>query len=675
MAVKRSHALHHGEKIVQQRRHTPEELARAIPDYIHSELPQQHAEFYPGLSYLPLGTLDDQGRPWVSVLVTKSEDDPSVGIEVSESNGLDLTVEISPDDPFYRALKQASTDASNPKPLFAGVGVDFTNRRRNKLAGNIDSINFGDGGKLSLHLQSNEHLGKCPTYITGRTLVPHAREPELVFDQQHAFSGTLPNVSKELINRVSTVFLATKHVPGEHDDKTDRPSMGLNHRGGPPGFVRVYEEGVKSTDGSGQGEQDTYLVLPDFSGNRFYQSLGNIESSEEVGLVFPDFVTGDVLYVTGDAKNLYEGEAETIMPRMSLITQVRITGAIHIKNAIALRLTSEEELSPYNPPIRYLRRELEAVGHTGDLSINERESSVAQIVSTDTLNASVKTFRLKLSNPIDPPLPGGFGVFDFSAILDTGYNHMNEDNPQAVNEDYIRTWTISSSPEYDAERNQFKSTDEIEITVKRQAGGLVSSFLHTEQSTQDDSESLSNSPFLKGMGGEFTCFKRKDNGLPPLVPEKMLWVAGGVGVTPFMSMWDGIKNVNQALAASKETVPADIVLVFAGRGEDIMLLKHFLRDTDTISPSMSLKIIAYQSQSGAHAEDIEIVNSLKEAFPSADLTISQNRFTPADFQRLEDYADREAFICGPEGLMRNVQEWLETHLNEDKRIHHESYAF
>ena len=61
--------------------------------------------------------------------------------------------------------------------------------------------------------------------------------------------------------------------------------MGVNHRGGAPGFVRVYEE----NDGDAV---TTYLVLPDHSGNRFYQSLGNIETDPQVGLVFHGFHHG-----------------------------------------------------------------------------------------------------------------------------------------------------------------------------------------------------------------------------------------------------------------------------------------------------------------------------------------------------------------------------------------------
>lgn len=98
----------------------------------------------------------------------------------------------------------------------------------------------------------------------------------------------------------------------------------------------------------------TYLVLPDYFGNRFYQSLGNIETDPQVGLLFPDFTTGDVLYITGNAENLHDEEAEAIMPHVGLLTRIQVIGAAFVKEGLNLRMVSEEQYSPYNPPVQYL---------------------------------------------------------------------------------------------------------------------------------------------------------------------------------------------------------------------------------------------------------------------------------------------------------------------------------
>jgi len=198
------HALHEGELRLQKLRHTPSELADVIPNYIHGDMPLQHAEFFAGLSYLPLGTLDDQGRPWASLLVTQSNDDPSVGIIVAGHSQTDIFAEANPHDPFVRALGEKQSPAPVSERLFAGVGMDFTNRRRNKLAGMIKLKSNEPAGKVSLQLLTDQHLGNCPKYITVRSLEHMVRNAELVLDSRENMTTPLPAEAKRCIDRAST---------------------------------------------------------------------------------------------------------------------------------------------------------------------------------------------------------------------------------------------------------------------------------------------------------------------------------------------------------------------------------------------------------------------------------------------------------------------------------------
>jgi len=672
MKSDRAHILHLGERKVQERRHTPEQLVHSIPHYIHTDMPQQHADFYSGLSYLPMCTMDRMGRPWASILVTRSERDTSIGARFLDPGKLTIESQMSIDDPFYRALKSSKDDASDTPLLFAGVGVDFANRRRNKIAGKIASIELGENGKVVLQLDSDEHLGNCPKYITVRDLVPKHRAPKLAFDHINSFKESLSEEAKSLIDRVSSVFFATKHVPSSDDDIRDQADMGLNHRGGAPGFVRVYEEPGHCSD-DGNQDINTYLVLPDFSGNRFYQSLGNVESSQLVGLVFPDFSSGDMLYITGKAENLFDADAESLMPRVSLITRIQVTGAVLIQNALSLALKSDEKFSLYNPPIRYLKHELETLGHANNRKFLEGDQLNAKLVSVYQINENVSTFRFKLPKSIDVPLPGGFGVFDFSQLLDTGYIHMNDDNPQGVNENYIRTWTLSSAPEFDSQRKVFKLVDQIDITVKHKVGGLISNFLHVNslELTRETSAEIT----LKGTGGGFTCFNAAEEGALPVIQEKMLWLAGGVGITPFMSMWDGLLNMNNAYPENAGPVLTDIVLVFAGRGDDIALLRHFLRRLESVHNSIPLQIIAYQSESNKQDNSTGVIDALRHDFPNANLMVHHKRMEAIDLSNISNLLDREVFMCGPDSLTKSASEWLESQSKGSQTIHLESYFF
>ena len=76
------------------------------------------------------------------------------------------------------------------------------------------------------------------------------------------------------------------------DDAERGRAVDVSHRGGRPGFVRIGADGV--------------LTIPDFSGNRFFNTLGNLIANPKAGLLFVDFETGDELQLTGDAEVLLE---------------------------------------------------------------------------------------------------------------------------------------------------------------------------------------------------------------------------------------------------------------------------------------------------------------------------------------------------------------------------------
>ena len=654
------HALHEGELRLQKLTQTPSELAEVIPNYINSDMPVQHAEFFPGLSYLPLGTLDNQGRPWASLLVTKSHDDPSVGIVVSGHNQTDIVAETNPFDPFVRALGEEKSPASASERLFAGVGIDFTNRRRNKLAGMIKRKSNEPTGKVSLQLLTDQHLGNCPKYITVRSLEHEVRNAELVLDSRENMTTPLPAEAKRCIDRASTTYLATKHIVQDDDASGDQTDMGFNHRGGAPGFVRLFEE----TDGE---TVTTFLILPDHSGNRFYQSLGNIETDKHVGMIFPDFTTGDILYITGSAENLHDAEAEAIMPRVGLLTRIQVTGAVFVKAGLNLRLTSDEQYSPYNPPVKYLKSELAQMGHV--TAVQTSEPVKATLVSVQAHSQSISTFTFQLSSPIEQGLPGGFGVFDFSGLLDTGYRHMDEVNPQMVNEDYVRTWTLSSVPAFDAEKNMFHPTNQVAVTVKRKPGGIISNFLHEhagkliEQNLQVD---------FKGAGAGFSCFTPSPEEFAPSVPSKMLWIAGGVGITPFMAMWDGLVEVAKTNPAS---VSSDIVLLFSGRDDDVGILKHFLAQNSAIPENLKIQILVYQSVGADAAGANTAREQLRENASRIALGVEQRRVQVSDLKAINDLTSRDIFLCGPDSLIHWYNNALATLDIDQSKLHQESFSF
>jgi len=88
-------------------------------------------------------------------------------------------------------------------------------------------------------------------------------------------------------------------------------------------------------------------------------SLGNVEATPLASLTFVSFKTGDILYLTGNARNLYGAEAQAVMPLQDRLTEIFITGYTFVTNALPAHQDSAFDIqpSPYSPPVKLLAEE------------------------------------------------------------------------------------------------------------------------------------------------------------------------------------------------------------------------------------------------------------------------------------------------------------------------------
>ncbi len=75
--------------------------------------------------------------------------------------------------------------------------------------------------------------------------------------------------------------------------------MDTNYRGGPPGFIQIQNNVTERC----------VLVYPEYAGNNFFSTLGNLKTTPSLGLVVPDFSSGDALYLSGTASIVFGVEA------------------------------------------------------------------------------------------------------------------------------------------------------------------------------------------------------------------------------------------------------------------------------------------------------------------------------------------------------------------------------
>ncbi|WP_174873020.1 pyridoxamine 5'-phosphate oxidase family protein [Vogesella oryzae] len=261
---------HRGERLLQQRLGVAEQMAAVGQRVIRDYMPEQHRQFYAQLPFLLLGGVDAAGWPWAGIL----EGTPGF-VQSPDPRLLTIAAQPARDDPLRACL--------SPGAPVGVLGIELPTRRRNRMNGELQTVSAA-----GLTVAVTQSFGNCPKYIQQRdvSLVPlpaGAAAPA----EQH---GALDEAARQLISGADTLFVASS-FPG--DASQPAASVDVSHRGGKPGFVRV--EGNR-------------LTIPDFSGNRFFNTLGNLLLNPKAGLLFIDFASGDLLQLTGRTEIVWQDD-------------------------------------------------------------------------------------------------------------------------------------------------------------------------------------------------------------------------------------------------------------------------------------------------------------------------------------------------------------------------------
>jgi predicted pyridoxine 5'-phosphate oxidase superfamily flavin-nucleotide-binding protein len=225
----------------------------AIRDF----MPEQHRTFFSALPYIFVGTLDVDGWPVATLL----EGDPGF-VEPLDPVTLRIHALPSMDDPAAGTIHVGQE--------IGILGIDLATRRRNRANGVVSDV----GTAFTVAIKQS--FGNCPQYIQRRAM---QRVQGTVRNTPQRLNS-LDKRARELIERADTFFVASR----SRAEMGTRGGADISHRGGRPGFVLV--------DG------DT-LSIPDFPGNRYFNTLGNLVGEPRASLLFVDFDSGDLLQLQG----------------------------------------------------------------------------------------------------------------------------------------------------------------------------------------------------------------------------------------------------------------------------------------------------------------------------------------------------------------------------------------
>ncbi|KAF2679722.1 oxidoreductase-like protein [Lentithecium fluviatile CBS 122367] len=473
---------------------------------------------------LAIGTLDSQGRPWTTLWGGHAGFSEPLGGGIIGTR----TIVDGTNDPVVQALvgsaEKGEMIQGNQK-MVSGLTIDLMTRKRVKLFGRMLAGALGevsveneegsllvDGApekqeQIQLITKIEQSLGNCPKYLNQYKL-----RPTLVNSKLVSQGPALSPEAKALIKQADMFFLSS----GVEED------MDTNHRGGPPGFVRVLS--------------DTEIVYPEYSGNRLYQSLGNLLVNPRIGITFPNFEIGDVLYVTGTVDVLVQSDAAALLPGSNIAVKIKVDDARFVDGGLPFRGTRKVP-SPYNPLVRTLATE----GNIKAAIASSRKT--ARLTKKTLLTPTTARFTFSVSDSLDYS-PGQWVAFDFSEHLNYGYSHMRDDDPRSLNDDFVRTFTISSTPK--------AGGAEFEITIRNV--GVVTNYLFRQNDRADFEVPV------VGIGGDFKIEQKHEMG--KLTP----FVAGGVGITPLLGQLEGLA-----------VAPEQFKLLWTIRSTDVDLVLDILR--------------------------------------------------------------------------------------------------
>ena len=270
-------------------------------------------------------------------------------------------------------------------------------------------------------------------------------------------SKELSDVQIEQIKNSDTIFVASGYR-GEGSS----PCYGndISHRGGPKGWIKVSDS--------------KNIILPDFSGNDMYNTLGNIVMDSRFGVSVPLFETGGMIQMSGRASIDYdEQRINEIYP-----------GALRL---VVFEIDEVVTIPDRSLPIAWSSNDSE-----------EHTTRKVQVVRKIKESAEVTSFYMRAVDSVELwPFKAGQHL---SVILSIGDGKILE-----------RSYSLSNLP----------NSTEYRISVKREPFGQGSRFLHDKVHEGDILE-------IRKPAGDFVLDNSSNR--------TSVLISAGVGVTPLLSM-------------------------------------------------------------------------------------------------------------------------------------------
>lgn len=300
--------FHEGEREVQRRAGVADVALRVGRGAMQPGIDLETAVFLSQRLFLVAGARAPDGHVWASLLVS-----PPGFARTLDPTHLRLLAAPAPGDPLEAAL------AAGPVRLGL-LALEPATRARVRVNGIATATESG------ILVTVDQVFGNCTKYIGVR--VPVALISEGRTDPTRRTGTHLDEHQRALATRSDTAFVASAHPERGAD---------ASHRGGRSGFLEV--------DGAGRR-----LLLPDYTGNRMFQTLGNLTVDPRIGMLIVDWETGLTLQLAGIGEVMWSGPEVDNRPKVDRVVAIDVESVVEQACALPVRY---ELRDPHhlNPPL------------------------------------------------------------------------------------------------------------------------------------------------------------------------------------------------------------------------------------------------------------------------------------------------------------------------------------
>ncbi|HEB29103.1 MAG TPA: 2Fe-2S iron-sulfur cluster binding domain-containing protein [Porticoccus sp.] len=577
--------FHRGEQDIQSRLGVREQVEELGQRFIRDHMPEQQRAFYAQLPYLLIGTVDDAGRPWASILAGR----PGF---VHTPDPYTLSIEARPifGDPLNDTLSEG---------LQVGLlGIEYQSRRRNRMTGKVAALD-----DKYIDIKVDQTFGNCPQYIQARDYELLPDIDSIGEDRPVHRIKRLSDRAREIISLADNFYIAT-HYAGGSDDVTC--GADVSHRGGKPGFVRI--------------EDDQTLMFPDFKGNNHFNTLGNILLNPRAGLLFIDFNSGDLVYLTCTAEIIWDSEQGHAFAGAERLVKLTLDEGLLIERAIPIRWNFLE----YSPS-------LEKTGSWAEVAETLAERIKGNVYRHYRVARVEPESTVITSFYLEPADDEKIHCHKAGQFLPIELHLPDADKP------IQRTYTISNAPNGEYYRLSIKREPPAKPGLP---AGASSNYFHDQVKVGSTIRAMS-------PRGKFVLDE------PSTRP--VVLISGGVGITPMMSMLEELANESIGCGCNNRQV----WFVHTSRNSQLHAFEKDVRDLAKKWPCLHVHFC----HSKPLATDVE--GEDYDSLGHIDIELIKS---------LLPFDDHEFYICGPAPFMTSLYDGLKGLNVSHERIHYEFFG-